>query len=302
MSSLDTVGVKFYFFQVEYGKKCTMTLPQLLTAIQKLPLQDRLIDLYQIPRFLSDEKMTTSHGTAYLFTSKRMKAIPPKIKSDGSRESLGLDTDEGLAEDVVMACEATGSVVALQQNRYAMSDGLISGYLARIFPENSIYFKPILTIDTLKRFSSSYQLRKLHIKLAGAVNFEELQGMGLSVSDSIMLQSMMSSPTLEITWSAWREPEGLMDRFFQMGKALKTYFDHGNSSKVLSLDAVVRKRSGDTFETEPIDLLADRIFSYSDIPMNKRKELDKDALLEAALAALTEKRHELNKYIQQKVF
>lgn len=302
MASQNTVGVKFNFFQVGYGEKCTMKLPQLLDTVQKLPLKNRLIDMYQVPRFLSDERISTSHGTAYLFTCKRMKAIPPKIKSDGSRESLGLTMDEGLAEDVVMACEPTGSIVALQQNRYAMSDGLISGYLSRIFPENLVHFKPALTIDALKRFSSSYQLRKLHIKLAGAVNFEELREMGLSVNDSIMLQSMMTSPTLEITWSAWREREGLVDRFIQMGKALKTYFDHGNSSKVLSLDAVVRNRSGNTFETEPIDLLADRIFSYADISMNERKELDKDALLEAALAALTEKRHELEKYIQQKSF
>lgn len=298
----NTIEVKFYFFQVHYTEGCTMRLPEMIEKIHAMPLDERIISMYNVPRFLSDGTVADSRNKAVLFTSKRMKAIPSKIRGDGSRESLRLAEDEGLAEDVAMAYDPTGSVIALQQNRYAMSDGLISGYLSRNFLDNPVYFKPVIAFDALKRFSSSDQLRKLHIKLAGAVNFKELQEMGLSVNDSIMLQSMMTSPTLEITWSAWREHEGLIDRFIQMGKVLKMYFDRGNSNHVLSLDAVVRKRSDDKFETEPIDLLADRIFSYADIPMNEQKELDKDVLLKAALSALTEKSHELENFIQQKSF
>lgn len=298
--STRTVEVKFYFFQVHYADNCVIRLPEMIEKIRDMPLEKRIIKMHTVPRFLSDDTEEDLRSKAVLFTSKRMKAIPSKIKGDGSRESLRLAEDEGLAEDVAMAYDLTGSVVAIQQNRYAMSEGLISAYISKNFPDNPVYFKPVVAFDALKRFSSSDQLRKLHIKLAGAVNFKELQEMGLSVNDSVMLQSMMMSPTLEITWSAWREHEGLLDRFVKIGNALKMYFDRGNSSQVLSLDAVVRNRSGDKFETEPIDLLTDRIFSYADIPMNEQKELDKNALLEAALSALKEKSHELENFIQQK--
>lgn len=297
--SENMIEVKFFFFQVCYTADCTMRLPEMIKKIRAMPLEDRIIQMYKVPRFLSDDTVSNTGNKAALFTSKRMKAIPSKIKGDGTRESLRLAEDEGLAEDVAIAYDPTGSVVAIQQNRYAMSDGLISGYLSRKFSDNHIYFKPIVTQDALQRFSNSAQLRKLHIKLAGAVDFKELRKLGLSVKDSMSLQEMMMSPTLEVTWSAWREHDGLADRFIRMGKALKTYFDHGNSSKVLSLDAVVRSRSGDEFETEPIDLLTDRIFSYANIPMNEQKELDKDALLRAAISALMERKDDLKRYIQQ---
>lgn len=298
MPTESTVGIRFNFFQVNYHEGTVTRLPQLLESLQALPLEVRVKDLYQVPRFLSDECVTHSSGNkSFLFTSKRMKAIPHKIKIDGTRESLGLSQGEGLAEDVVMACDRTGSIVSIQQNRYAMSENLISSYLQKFYPENQISFRPVLTTDSLQRFCRASQVRKLRIKLAGVIDFEELKKLGLSVKDATVLQSMMTAPTVDLTWSAYREREGLSDSFISLGKAVKAYFDKGNSDKVLSLETVIRNSVDDKFETESLDLLADRIYSYADIPMNSNKELDRNALLDAACSALVEKRDELKCYI-----
>ncbi len=300
MPTESTVEIKFNFFQVNYQEGTVTRIPQLLENLQALSLEERVKDLYQIPRFLADECVTHSSGNkSFLFTSKRMKAIPHKIKRDGTRESLGLSQGEGLAEDVVMACDRTGSIVAIQQNRYAMSEGLISSYLQKFYPENQISFRPVLTLDSLQRFCRAHQVRKLRIKLAGIIDFEELKKLGLSVKDATVLQSMMTAPTVDLTWSAYREREGLSDSFISLGKAVKAYFDKGNSDKVLSLETVIRNSVDGKFETEPLDLLADRIYSYAAIPMNTNKELDRNALLDAACSALMEKRDELKRYISR---
>ena len=73
----------------------------------------------------------------------------------------------------------------------------------------------------------------------------------------------------------------------------------GGKSHVLSLDATIRNNAEDAVETEPIDLLLDRIFYYADIPMTANKEIDKNALLDAACDALREKSDALGPYIQR---
>lgn len=197
-----------------------------------------------------------------------------------------------------MACDPTGSVVAIQQNRYAMSEGMIAGYLGRMLPQNLISFKPILTPDTMVRFGQARQLRKLHIKLAGKTDFKDLRDMGLGVAESAQIQAAMGAPVLELVWSAGREREGLPEKFFRVAKAFKSYSKDGNGDKIRSLDAVIRREINGKSETEFIDLLIDRIFCYADIPMNSEKELDKAALLQAAAWALMEKKDELEQYIQ----
>ena len=209
----NTVETRFNFFQVRYKADSTQRLPDLLRSLQTIPITQREREIYRTPRFLSDEQKDTPWASAFLFTTKRMKGIPPKIKEDNSRESLGLGENEGLAEDVAMACDTTGSVIALQQNRYSMSENIIHTYLFNMCPENPINFQPILAIDSLQRFCSAQQIRKFHIKLAGPLDYTFLESQGLSVDQKILLQYMMNAPTVDIAWSAYREKEGLGENF-----------------------------------------------------------------------------------------
>lgn len=300
MPMTNTVETRFNFFQVNYGEGSTQRLPELLQSLRLMPIKQRQRDFYRTPRFLSDEQLVTPWGSAFLFTSKRMKGIPPKIKEDNSRESLGLEENEGLAEDVVMACDPTGSVVALQQNKYSMSEGVLAAYLSALRPDNPIGLTPVLNVDSLQRFCSAQQVRKLHIKLAGPLDFSFLKQLGLSNKQKIILQHMLTAPTVEIAWSAFREKEGLENSIRELGRVLKEYVSRGGEH-VRSLDAVIRNTVDDAVETEPIDLLVDRIFYYADIPMTKNKEIDKQALLEAACAALRNKRDELAPFIQRQI-
>lgn len=295
----DTVKTRFNFFQVCYEEKSMKRLPELLQSLQEIPLEQRQLDIYRTPRFLSDEQERTSWGSAFLFTTKRMKGIPFKIKEDNSRESLYLEENEGLAEDVAMSCDPTGSIIALQQNRYSMSEGIVTSYLLGMCPDNPIKFRPILTVDSLQRFCTAQQIRRLHIKLAGPLDFTFLRQLGLSNDQKIVLQHMMSAPTVDIAWSAVREKEGLGDSLKKLGKILKEYFIQGGSSHVLSLDAVIRNSINDSIETEPIDLLTDRIYYLADIPMSPNKETNNKALLEAACDALRNKKDELAPFIQK---
>ena len=298
MPMTHSVEIRFNFFQVVYKEGATQRLPELLQSLRSIPIMQRQYNIYRTPRFLSEEHITKPWGSAFLFTTKRMKAIPPKIKEDNSRESLGLAENEGLAEDVVMACDRTGSVIALQQNKYSMSESVMASYLSAMLPNNPIYFAPVLKIDSLQRFCSAQQVRKLHIKLASPLDFTSLKELGLSTRQKIILQHMLSAPTLDISWSAFHEKEGLNESLRKIGQVLKEYVNCGGNN-VLSLDAVLRNTINDAVETENIDLLIDRIFYKTDIPLNHNKEIDKQALLDAACEALRDKYDELTPFIER---
>lgn len=96
----DAVEVKFIFFKVDYVPTATQKLPEILNKIKNIPINQRLVTINNIPRFLADEVFDATSYQSFLFTNKKMTGIPSKIKEDNSRESLGLEENEGLAEDV----------------------------------------------------------------------------------------------------------------------------------------------------------------------------------------------------------
>mgnify|MGYP006908494863 CR=1 FL=1 len=291
----STVEVKFIFFKVDYAPSVPQKLPELLQNIQEISIGQRLVKINDVPRFLTDELVNHLSYKSFLFTNKKMKGIPSKIKEDNSRESLGLEENEGLAEDAAIACDPTGSVIALQQCR-AMSIGVLASYLQAMLGNIQIRFTPVLTLDSFKRFYDAQEIRKVSIKVAGLVDFSVLRKWGLSVDHSIGLQKLLTSPSLEITWSASHHKQSLPHIFKELVGALKKYAGLDYRGKVVTLDAAIKNENN---KTELLNILNDRIFCSAEVPMTLDREIDKTALLKAACNALVEKQNELAPFIQR---
>lgn len=297
MSSADSIEVKFNFFQVVQEEGAAGNLLDILTDIQKLPANKREIEINGIPRLLTLERYTSLNYTAFLFTTKRMKGLPQKIKEDGSRESLSLSGHEGLGEDVAVALDPTGKLAAIQFNQYSMKETSLARYINTVHPGAFVTFLPIVKLDSLARLANARQLRRIHLKLAGFLNFDKLKECGLSTRDSSTLQELLSSPFLDIVWSAGRGKEGLSHRFLDLIPILKKYYDQQDASGLQALDILIQEGRDDDYKSVAIDMLADRLYDKANIFMNKNRELDKEGLLQAICASLIGNYHELKEYL-----
>lgn len=293
MPANQSIAVKFNFFQIEYAKD-EAALPRLSVLLEELrqqPFDKRIHRLSNTPCFLTDDYESSHGNKAFLFTCNRTELIPLKVKADGTRESLGLTDDEGLGEDVALACDPTDSVVAIQYNRHSLSEGKISQYI-HATTGRSVNFLPALKLNALEKMIEAKQIRKMHLKFARAADLSHLKNKGYAVGALMELQSVYDAATLEITCSASHEREGLGDIFRKLMEGLNAHAREA-PDHILSLDTVIRTDDGS--KTEALDLLADRIFTRQKVAL-QRKEINKEDLLSAACAALVEKKDDLAIY------
>ena len=223
-----------------------------------------------------------------------------KIGKDGASESIGLKEGEGLGENAALACDPTGTVVAIQSNRHAMSEKIISSFINKLRPEASVRFQPILRVDAIDRLARSSQVRRLRIRIAGALDFNHLKELGMGVGDAMSLQELHQSPSMEISWSMGKvKDEGLGSRLDAVLRSLISYKDTPEGQEqVKALEASLKLEENGSMVTSPVDFLTDRLYYYSDVPLNDQRELDEDALLVAANSALIERSNDLRPYIQ----
>lgn len=293
--------VKFIFFQVRYmdGDGGQAKLADMLGRImESMPISNRSVDVRGAHRFLADAGAPTLRGDrAFLLTTRRTSGIPAKLHADNTRDSLGLADGDGLAEDVAIACDRTGSVIALQVNVHSMTAGCIAEYLDRIVGGYRIELLPVESADSLMRVGVSEQVRKIRVRLAAVTNFSVLRGYaqrhGVSVEFLVGMQSLMSSPVLELAWGVGRARDGLSHASaIGMVRMFKEYHDNEQPEDILSLAATIKDDA-----TEEINLLSDRVTYNADVGVLDGGEIDKDELLQAALDALQQRRGELDPYI-----
>lgn len=295
----ETLAVSFKYFQVQYGEESTERLPAILDGIVGNPPREQIAEIQKIERILKTRTHTFNGYKAWLFANKRTRGLPMKIKSDGSSESLMLNEEEGLGENAALACDPTGRVVSIQSNRHAMSEKIIARFINMFRPETSVGFLPILRVDAVERLSRASQVRRLHVCLAGMVDFSLLQQYGMSVEDAMSMQRLHQSPTMEVTWSMGHQKGGLIDRVENVLRALIDYKNTPEGqTQIRALDASLTLEENGGMVTSPVDFLTDRLYYLADVPLNTRRELDEDALLVAARSALIERRNDLREYIQ----
>lgn len=300
MMGADSVKVIFKYFQIQYADGYDTRLPFILDSeLAKAPEKRKRLILNGIERILLDDSYNLDDYRAWLFSNKRMRGLPKKLKGDGSQESLDLDEDEGLGEIMALACDASGELAVIQSNQHAMNYKTLAKAINKIAPHAHIKFLPILRIDAIERLEKSRLLKKLHIKIAGYKTFEHLREYGLGVKDALAFQALQQAPVLDVIWSMGKErDEGLPSMLKNLLKALINYKNEEPEDHTLqALDAVLQMEVDGAKISDPVDFLTDRIFSIAHISLNEKRELDENSLLCAACDALIEKRNELDKYL-----
>lgn len=293
------VPVCFKFFKVNYGSGCTQRLPAILDSILGMPPTEKTAEIFREERLLKIKTCEEDGYKAWLFASKRMRALPMKIKGDGSSESLMLGDEEGLGENTAIACDPTGSVAAIQSGRHAMSEKVMAKFINKFRPDASINFLPALKIDAVGRLERAEYVRKIRVKVGRAVDFTQLQPLGLSAGDAMSLQQLYQSPHMEIVWSMGRgNRENLPGAFMNLLKALVSFKNSGDYDEQFdALDAVLQTEENGAMITSPVDFLKDRLYHEADVALNQQREVDEGDLLAAACSALVEKANELQRYI-----
>lgn len=196
-----------------------------------------------------------------------------------------------------MAIDPTGSVAAISSNRYGIYPNTICEYIGRFFPTAQFNLVPTLTMDTMERVARAKQVRKIHVKFAGVLNFERLKHANMDIKQAEALYELLSSPSLDLTWSVGRAKDGLPEPFRGILNALKKYHDGADDNALKTLDATIQEDDHGHLKCSTVDLLAERIISVQKVDLTPGRELDRNSLLNASISALKEKADELNIYI-----
>lgn len=295
--SNNTLSVKFNFFQIQKSADFSLDIYQVLNRIIAKDRSKRQQDVKGSLRILDSLQLPSSSGISYIFRSKRIRGLPSKSDVDWVISTLGLSPSEALDEPVAMAIDPTGSVAAISSNRYGIFPNTICEYIGRFFPTAQFNLVPTLTKGTMERVAKAKQVRKVHVKFAGVLNYESLKNANMDIKQAEALYELLSSPSLDLTWSVGRAKEGLSERVRGILNVLKKYHDNEDNSALQTLDATIQEDVNGHLKCSTVDLLADRIISFQNVALTSGRELDRDSLLNASISALKEKADELKIYI-----
>jgi hypothetical protein len=293
----NSLKVKFNFFQIQKSSNFPYGIHQVLSNIMARGTAERQQNVNGSLRILDGAPLRNSLGISYLFRSKRIRGVPSKSDKNWEMSSLGLAPSEALDEPVSMAVNPSGDVAAVSSNRHAIYPNTICQYLNLFAQGASFTFVPALTINALTRLANAREVRKAHVKFAGALDYQKLSTGNISTDEAMAIRTLFSSPTMELTWSAGRTRAGLPEVFRNILNCFKTYHDETDDGAISSLDATIQEDIDGHLKCSSIDLLTDRIVSFQDVSLTPGRELDRHSLLSAGISALEEKADELAIYI-----
>lgn len=142
----------------------------------------------------------------------RMTEVPLKGSIGGQLGSLGLQEDEGVAEETAFLYSARFNVIALQRNRYGATPNVAAYYFKAMIGDavNSITFDPVLTPDAVRRMERIVTVRRVNIRAAG-IDSSEVFGrrrndLGVKAMGEVM--NYFEAPTINMELSVGRQRRG----------------------------------------------------------------------------------------------
>ena len=281
------------FFTVRTDKDSSFSFTRYLESLER---GDKSHIFRDSLNFYSIRNVTTN-GLFYFgeFCKYRMDSLPHAGSANsGVERELPLDITEGLVEKNYFSYKTDDNVVIFQRNGNASRGQKIGTYLSDKYRE-TITLSPIVTGDSLKRIMSN---RVTPVSLEASISRPTNKTLFPSDSFSRDLFNWMSDAGgsrlhFTLTSDQRSNADGRSTLSDRAKSAVSSLFGREDVSV---LRAQVRNEDG---LIEPIDLVADRIYSQKNIRMNGRYP-DPNSIISSLKESFEEKSSEIYEVIGQK--
>ena len=194
------------------------------------------------------------------------------IDTDELRD-ISLGTGEALTEYFCFSYFSEFQVLVVHRNRYAGSHQRLEDYLRRLHPHQSVWFKPIMTADALRRLDRMGGITVAEVKLAMPTGTNIYDTGDQAVKELIFLGKRTGAVTLSLKLSVDHsrgflkgEAKALWQHMVETLSPKNSEADHAPLDATSNDDAPTLEaatlhgyRGRDSDELITIDLIADRM-------------------------------------------
>lgn len=261
--------IKFAFYKVELKQNFYPDFMSILKELEKNT--ENLTQKVNGNLYIKLSSKEDLNGGMYsaVFAKLRMSGLPMRTNIEtGSSSSLNLEESEGLSECSAIAYSSRCNVIAIQQNKNAMSPVAICNYIKDIVNNSDFEFIPIYRTDTYEKFLKLETISSFEYRLVGMKDLSWLNEYDLSTEDKLRFQAFEKDPYVEIKITKGKEKNGsLLGRLQKMIYAL---IDHSSSKEgEASIQKLIVKGKycEDDNKTEILNFLLDRLIYECELSM-----------------------------------
>lgn len=213
---------------------------------------------------------------SYHLCFERLRDFNIPVKSSFQRESetIDLEEDEYIGEEVSLLYDTTNRVCILQRNRDSLSPTALEFFINDIYSsfvgmEVNLELNPIIESDTLQYILGSNQIRKINVRvddLGQETNYEDDLS---NITDEV---TRFEAASLDFTLSVGREKEKEMEPSAAR-KLINSLVGRKNINK-----AQVYIREEKNSNVEKYDLIEHKIYSIITFDYKENKTIRPDAI------------------------
>lgn len=251
-------------------------LRSVINVLSNMDLPDRIKDYKQEKARMELHAFNPVPGYIWdmYFSRLRDFNIPTRAKHDAPAESIDLDDDEYIGENVSAIYDEDYHILMLQRNRYSLGPSAIEWYINnfRQNPNEEINFRPIRIPEPKNKVNSAAFQRRLRIKFAD-INRADLEGRGASLGKWLSMFKQFDSVNGEIILSCGRKKDD------SLGGNLRDFVEELLQNKDIVSKAEMSIRKSELSEIEVVDLFEEHAHDIAQFTVPPRATLNHEAVV-----------------------
>lgn len=251
---MASIKLKFDFFQVGSSNDESQSLLNSLATVAAMPNdQNRNVTLAGYP--VRAASLLSERSLWFGDMQKiRLNNLPTKASLNGVVNQLDFDDDEGIGEHTAFVFRTSDRVLGVQRNHYGVPASRIIRYFHELAPAQEMLpvISPFIRTDTLRRFASMNEVKKIEMRIAGVDDPSKIANADSSLEHLASLGDLLKAPYISFSASVGNQKKHLSIA------SIKSFVQ----SVLGSQNATALRVSGDAGE---LDLLQDRIFEEVEI-------------------------------------
>jgi len=230
----------------------------------------------------------TDYGFRGIIGKYRKAILPHAAIPGGAERELDLEEDEHLIEKAYFKYFSDYALIILQRNKFALNSSVFSQYLSINGYTTSL--NPIIEAADLERLmNNSVNLRSLKLAIARPTNPDLFLGVEHDFNNSIIASLNSSNAAVVHIYLRGNGKSEEPEKRYLANSLKRAILELKNRFNIKKADVLLEENG----LTHPIDLVADRLFYFTDIEMIGRYPLSTDMW-----AALRESRDDKEQELQ----
>lgn len=294
--------VKFdYFYVTCRPKGAPAAVPDgpfdlrvILEKFRSLDLEQRIVDYKQEKARLEFFQFNANPGYIWdlYFARLRDFNIPSLARQNAPSESIDLDDDEYIGENVSAIYDEEYNIIMIQRNRYSLGPAAIEEYINHFHdnPDEEINFRPIKLPDPKEKVRSAAFHRRLRVKFAD-LDKKSIEGRSASLSKWLSLFKEYESVNGEVILSVSRKRDD------SLGGNLRDFLEELHQNRDIVTKAEMSIKKSELSEIEVVDLFEDHVHDIAQFTVPPRATLNHEAVVYEMINLYTKRRSEILQYL-----